>query len=157
MSRTFSALSRYAIDKTPSFENKAREAQHSQGSTMEMSCARKDAAVIDPVCFAGRVQQVLMLSNGGTILKTDLPTRGGDSGGPLFNTKGELLGVHIATGYGAFRRQSLVNRPDLTWLQTSIAADQSLLRNDSPSSPFVTGSSEPLHITINLLRDKEVK
>lgn len=107
--------------------------------------------VIDPVCFAGRVQQVLKLPNGGTILKTDLPTRGGDSGGPLFNTKGELLGVHIATGYKAFRKQSLVNRPDLTWLQRAIAADQSLPRNDNPSGPFFTDSSEPLQITINFL------
>lgn len=105
--------------------------------------------VIDPVCFAGRVQHIVLLPNGGTILKTDLPTRGGDSGGPLFNTKGDLLGVHIATGYSAFRRQSLVNRPDLTCLQNAIAADQSLPRSNSPSRPFLADSSEPLRITIN--------
>jgi hypothetical protein len=107
--------------------------------------------IIETVCFAGRVEKISRLPDGGTILKTDLLTRNGDSGGPLVNAKGELLGVHIATGHGAFERQSLVNRPDLSWLQNAIAADQSIPRSDMPSSVFLDDWSEPVQITINLL------
>jgi S1-C subfamily serine protease len=106
---------------------------------------------IETVCFAGRVGKVLALPNGALILNTDLLSKGGDSGGPLLNLAGELLGIHIATGHSSFRRQSLANRPDLNWLRSVIAADQSVPPTANPPSLSSSDSSPPLQIIITFV------
>src|SRR5438132_772767 len=56
-------------------------------------------------CFTGTVRQVFHRKDrfsgfplDGRFLETQMHTSGGDSGGPLFNDRGELLGVTSGTG-----------------------------------------------------------
>lgn len=101
--------------------------------------------------FASHLKKITALSTGGAIVMTDSLAREGDSGGPVLNANGKLLGVHSRHGLTLpwFHHLSIASRPDADWLREAIAADQ-----QSPLPPVtntvVQNVGEPEYITVRL-------
>jgi S1-C subfamily serine protease len=117
----------------------------------ERELVTENNALLHVAAFAGHVKKISSLSTGGAIFETDLPTRSGDSGGPVIDTEGQLLGIHSSSRVRkrVFASVSaLATRPDLTWLRHTIASDQ---KSPSPAKNVrFQSSGEPIYITVRL-------
>jgi S1-C subfamily serine protease len=74
--------------------------------------------------------------------KYDIPLQPGDSGGPVINARGELIGINSAVEYlvpieTAFFIESEANRPDVYALERLIERD----RRNTPATTSVGGAS----------------
>jgi S1-C subfamily serine protease len=104
--------------------------------------------VVRTAPFAGHVKNIWALSNGGSVIETDLPSRSGDSGGPLLSVTGELLAIHSGTHRAFFgRRSGIATRPALDWLRDAIKTDQQTFQAQSANVPL-RYSGEPGYITV---------
>jgi S1-C subfamily serine protease len=105
--------------------------------------------LVEPAYLGGALHKVIKLRTGGAIFKTDLPTRRGDSGGPLLNTKGQLVGVLCGIKQRVLgRRYSFADRPNLDWLRNAIEVDQR--RSHDFAQRTYVSSSDSVQITIHL-------
>jgi S1-C subfamily serine protease len=106
--------------------------------------------------FAGGVKRIIQYPAGGCLILTDLPTREGDSGGPLFNSSGQLLGVLSGTTRRTFFRRpiSVITRPDTVWVGDSIKADQQKQPPEIATPDKAEYSGETVHLIIQLLPTK---
>jgi S1-C subfamily serine protease len=75
--------------------------------------------------LAGRITYSNSSADGSRVLWTDMPTREGDSGGPLLDGEGRLLGVHSATGRTLMGRQiAMATCPAERWLNEVLERDR---------------------------------
>jgi hypothetical protein len=112
-------------------------------------------AIISPAAFTGIFKKTIDLRGGGTAIRTEMPVRDGDSGGPVFTTDGELLGIMCGSAKPVLRREyDVVNRPDLKWLNDTINRDTNRhAKTIAPNQPFdAADKGDPITLTIPLLR-----
>src|ERR1051325_10387809 len=73
--------------------------------------------VIGPIAFAGKFEKTINLRGGGIAIRSEMPVRAGDSGGPVFTMEGELLGIMCGSAKPFLGREyDVANRPDPQWL-----------------------------------------
>jgi len=117
----------------------------------ELKVGDKTHASISRECLGGRILSVKKLAAGGLMVFSDLPTRAGDSGAPLLNTEGRLIGIHFAALTSpASRQKAVAFRPDKVWLTGIIQQDR--LHPTTPSELVLSmngGKRGPV-LTINL-------
>jgi S1-C subfamily serine protease len=107
--------------------------------------------IVGPVAFAGKFKKTINLRGGGIAIRTEMPVRAGDSGGPVLALDGKLLGIACGSVEPLLGRDFVVaNRPDLKWLND-------LMNDDSGPHPQMmathenTDSGDPITITVPLL------
>jgi len=116
----------------------------------------KVGGIVAPAAFAGKLKKTINLRNGGTAIRSEIPARHGDSGGPLLTLEGKLLGIECGFTKPLLRRgYEVANRPDLQWLTDIINADTNSHTLRCPQRTTAEqnrDSGDPITITVPLLR-----
>jgi S1-C subfamily serine protease len=111
--------------------------------------------IVAPAAFVGKFRKTINLRSGGTAIRSEIPARHGDSGGPLLTLEGKLLGVECGFTKPLLRRgYEVANRPDLKWLTDIINADTNndILRHSQLTTAEQNrDSGDPITITVPLL------
>lgn len=104
-------------------------------------------------CMAGQVEAVRSAASGARIVLSDLPTREGDSGGPVISRSGRLVGIHsgVVTSWLGKARAVAV-RPNPSWVASVVDRDRltttpelpelQVSAQASPSEPGIVVSFE---------------
>ncbi len=81
--------------------------------------------LLKPACLAGHITAVKQLTDGAMMVSSDAPAREGDSGGPLLDQNGRLIGIQ-AKIRADWRRNltSLAFQPDRAWIDRVIKRDR---------------------------------
>jgi S1-C subfamily serine protease len=84
-----------------------------------------------PMFLAGKITGVLPCGAEARIVRSDLPFRNGDSGGPLISADGKLLGVHSYSVTDWFKAPVAgAVRPDLGWVDRVLGKDRGVREVD---------------------------
>ncbi|HVY71204.1 MAG TPA: serine protease [Verrucomicrobiae bacterium] len=83
-------------------------------------------------CLAGKVKAVSASAKGISLIKSDLTSRAGDSGGPVVTPSGKLAGVHSGVSSSLFGAAGVSIRPAPGWVADVIAADRLVSPPDAP-------------------------
>lgn len=153
------AILRVPVDLSDSFDwadvpnPRAKDVAFEIGSR-EISWT-ESSLTVGTALFAGGLKRIIQYPAGGCLILTDLPTREGDSGGPLFNSSGQLLGVLSGTTRRTFFRRpiSVITRPDTTWVREAIEADQQK-QSENATPDKAEYSGETVQLIIQLLPGK---
>jgi S1-C subfamily serine protease len=101
----------------------------------ELKVLSEKYASINRVCLAGCITSVKNLSVGGVLLLSNVPTRAGDSGGPIVDADGRLIAIHFGVRTSATTSsKAIAFRPDLSWVSSAIDEDRSRPR---PSAEMI--------------------
>lgn len=107
--------------------------------------------VIGPIAFAGKFKKTVALRGGGIAIRSEMPVRAGDSGGPLFTLDGKLLGIMCGSAKPFLGREyDVANRPDLKWLSDTMDTD-TLPHSQLATAHQPSDSGDPIIITVPLL------
>ena len=121
------------------------------GST---SIAWKDSSrgFIQLTCTAGHIASSRRSADNGITIFGDLPSRDGDSGGPVTTAAGKLLGVHAGTEVNRLAAtRSVALRPDLLRLEQLIARDRASHQNGTVAQPpSLVETNKTYNLTIRL-------
>jgi hypothetical protein len=100
--------------------------------TAALAVGSSDVTVLDdrhasmgPTCFAGHITSARKLARGGVMVLSDLPARRGDSGGPLLDVDGRLIGIHVGVWRSLGKHpRAVAFRPDQSWIAHVIKEDR---------------------------------
>jgi S1-C subfamily serine protease len=97
---------------------------------------------------AGHFKKIVMLRSGGAVIRSDVPGRPGDSGGPLLDSHGELLAITAGLHFPVLGSPlAYATRPNLNWLRDTIEKDQ---RSKPVTETAVKYAGEPTYVTVRL-------
>jgi S1-C subfamily serine protease len=118
----------------------------------EITFPFRNTGFLDQICLAGKIKSVSDSTDGMKMIYSDLPGRDGDSGGPVVEQDGKLLGVHSG---GITDRMEITTDvaiyPDPSWVARVIAQDRlSSLHEPQKALPIIDKNKDARGIIVKL-------
>jgi hypothetical protein len=104
--------------------------------TGELSCC------LSQMCFGGRIVGIQRLGGDSLEVRSDIPARKGDSGGPVATVEGKLVAIDVRKHFGPLKsfNFSVSLRPDPAWVDRVIQEDR--VHWTGPSLPPIPEASQ---------------
>ena len=121
--------------------------------TGDLSCC------LSQMCFGGRIVGIQRLVGDSLEIRSDIPARKGDSGGPVATPDGRLVAIDVQKHFGPLKsfNFSVSLRPDLAWVNRVIQEDR--VRWTGPSLPPIPEASKAtnpaLVVVVSVLSDPQ--